>query len=692
MIQHLLPPVGIYIPTYNRADLLRNCLAALQRQNMPKEMLQIYISDNASQDNTPDVVNSFRDLNIKYHRQSENIGHVANMYFLANLISNKYIMMVCDDDWLDDGYLRRAYEFLERNEDVVMHSAAAAYHDDSTGNIISIMRPMLCDASPDTHVTDVSWSNEEFISMCAVQTPVFSGCSLTRTVAFHDAILDDDDFYYSKEKIVYAKLLKFGSVYFDNRVGTHVRCHKANLTNSFDCNAREEEFRASTQRVIELAFEQEIDVPAFWHRKLAESSTEQRSLFLKKLERGFTQQEIASIISGNEHAFSDIKQKTAAKINTKAFTPSANKILAICTPNLGAISETFIKQHIQLLAPQRTVIVTGIIYDSSWLEAPLLQVPYGGTPFARFDLHTEEMICEFFAYHHVTHILCEFGCVGTEIVELNHRRLKLPLFVHFFGADASRMLRYPDMVSYYRWMGLHVDKVFTIAHTMTKRLSSIGIPDDKLHCIPLGVDIPPAISSSPDNSPCRFICVARLVPKKGIPYLLQAFALARVLAPEITLDLIGGGTAPNETGPQKQTIESIIQSLELGSSVRLHGGKPIEYVHQMFKQSSVYVQHSITDPETGDAEGLPIAILQASAAGLPIIATRHEGIIDEVEHEVTGFLVYEFDVESMAAYMALLARDPVSRKKMGFAAHHKVKAEFNVQTTIPNLRKAIGFD
>jgi glycosyltransferase involved in cell wall biosynthesis len=122
----------------------------------------------------------------------------------------------------------------------------------------------------------------------------------------------------------------------------------------------------------------------------------------------------------------------------------------------------------------------------------------------------------------------------------------------------------------------------------------------------------------------------------------------------------------------------------------MHGAKSNDFVKNLLCESSVYVQHSVTDPVSGDAEGLPVAILEAAAAGLPVVSTLHEGIPDEVEHGVTGYLVKEFDVDAMAMYMAHLAGNNELRRSMGKAAREKVQLGFTLEREINSLRILMG--
>jgi len=405
------------------------------------------------------------------------------------------------------------------------------------------------------------------------------------------------------------------------------------------------------------------------------------------LPNGFPEGQMITGLSGI--AYRPVAPK--AKHTVLSEGKSANDFcLAIVTPNIGSHSETFIRRHINHIAPGKSVVITANVVDDSWLSCPYLVIPGSQGP-STYLPEIEATVTKFIRDNMVTHILCEYGCYLTEIVELNHRVFNLPIFVHFFGGDASAMLLDAWMVQYYRWMGQQVTGVIAIAEPMASRLEAIGIPKQKIHTIHLGIEIPETVTSAPAAEPCKFISVTRLVAKKGPLFTLQAFALAKKAMSEITLDIIGSDGFPNGgPGQLYNDIVDFITCNNLGASVTLHGGQPIDYVIEKLNQSAVYVQHSITDPLTGDSEGLPIIILEASAAGLPIIATRHEGIPEEVDHGVTGLLVDEFDVEKMAEYMILMAANPRLRQKMGLAARRKMLKEFDLSYSILILQQVLG--
>jgi colanic acid/amylovoran biosynthesis glycosyltransferase len=86
-----------------------------------------------------------------------------------------------------------------------------------------------------------------------------------------------------------------------------------------------------------------------------------------------------------------------------------------------------------------------------------------------------------------------------------------------------------------------------------------------------------------------------------------------------------------------------------------------------------------------DQEGVPNSVLEAMATGLPVVATRHGGIPEAVEHERTGFLVGEEDHVGLAKAMQLITRSPSLLMQMGARAHATVVERFEQDTQIDRL-------
>jgi GT2 family glycosyltransferase/Tfp pilus assembly protein PilF len=357
-----------------------------------------------------------------------------------------------------------------------------------------------------------------------------------------------------------------------------------------------------------------------------------------------------------------------------------NHCLAIFTPQICAIS-TFITNHLKYLSPGNTIVFTGETNDPPKLKTPIIFIPYTDN-FAIQSQVAEDEITHLFERYQITHILMEYGCEGMRVVEINSRKMHLPIFIHFHGYDASMMLKDKRIVEYYRWMGAVVTGVITVSPKMKSRLREIGIPENKIAIIPYGVTVDEQVNPKIPEIPIRLIAVSRLVAKKGILYLLEAFIKAKQQVPNMILNLIGEGSYRNE-------IEEFICCNMLKESVILHGAQSHDFVKDMMSGSHIFIQHSITDPVSGDAEGLPNTILEATSIGLPIVSTFHEGIPDAVEHEKTGYLVEEFNVDKMADYIVSLAINPALRKSMGSLGREKMSKEFYLEGQIHKLQKFI---
>jgi glycosyltransferase involved in cell wall biosynthesis len=164
-----------------------------------------------------------------------------------------------------------------------------------------------------------------------------------------------------------------------------------------------------------------------------------------------------------------------------------------------------------------------------------------------------------------------------------------------------------------------------------------------------------------DASDSIIITVGRFARAKGYEDMIQAFHLLRQKDPNPKLVMVGSGTSAD-------TIRSQIQDLDLDQSVILTGER--EDVYQLLALSDVYASSS-------HREGLPLAVLEAMMAGLPVVATS-VGDIPNVVTKETGVLVPPHHPELLAAALEDLLRDPQKRRSMGQAAYQRAMNEYSV--------------
>ncbi|TCP39565.1 glycosyltransferase family 4 protein [Rhodovulum marinum] len=161
----------------------------------------------------------------------------------------------------------------------------------------------------------------------------------------------------------------------------------------------------------------------------------------------------------------------------------------------------------------------------------------------------------------------------------------------------------------------------------------------------------------------RLVFVGRLTAIKGLRVLLEAFARARETWPDLHLTLVGDGE-------DRAHLEAL--AAPLGDAVAFTGYRSQEGVAETLAASDVFVLPSFS-------EGLPVVLMEAMAAGKPVIATQLAGVGELVEEGVSGFLVPAGDAESLAERMVRIAGDPALRETMGAAGQARVRADFDVR-------------
>ena len=357
--------------------------------------------------------------------------------------------------------------------------------------------------------------------------------------------------------------------------------------------------------------------------------------------------------------------------------------IVVVAPNIPSLSETFIRAHIERL-PAQVVLAYGspprVAKRAvlSWTRRALYKTwrIASGTETDSVTLAYEKV----FRRYRPCAVLAEYGTAGVAVMAAC-RRAGIPLIVHFHGYDASMHNVLIEHVDTYPLLFQRASAIVVVSRAMEQKLTALGASAGKLRYNPYGVDCGEFAGADPAHAPATFLAVGRLTPKKAPHLTLEAFAKVRRLIPTALLRMIGDGPLTTE-------CRRVAQALGIEKSVTFLGAQPPSVVRAELRGARCFVQHSV-EAASGDSEGTPVAILEAGATGLPIVATRHAGIPDVVIDGETGFLVDEHDVDGMAQRMLRLAEDPVLAGRLGRAARVRIEGCFSMERSIGELWKII---
>ncbi len=254
------------------------------------------------------------------------------------------------------------------------------------------------------------------------------------------------------------------------------------------------------------------------------------------------------------------------------------------------------------------------------------------------------------------------------------RRATLPSVLSFHGADVSvGFARERDRTALREALGL-ATLVLARSEALGDDLRALGCNPDKIRIHRAG--LPAArFSATPHTHPgdgeVVVIQACRFIAKKGLPTTLAAFARFSAGRPASRLVLVG-------SGPMRAELERRAQELGIAGKVEFAGFLDEAALVERYGQAHLFVHPSETGPE-GDREGVPNTVIEAMAAGLPVIGSRHGGIPEAIEDGVSGLLVPEADAEALAVAMSRALGDKVLYDRLASAASARAKSLFDLE-------------
>jgi glycosyltransferase involved in cell wall biosynthesis len=237
------------------------------------------------------------------------------------------------------------------------------------------------------------------------------------------------------------------------------------------------------------------------------------------------------------------------------------------------------------------------------------------------------------------------------------------VFDGYFGALGSRAVRLTE-----RLLARITDRIVAISsrqyHDLTSRFA-IARPEN-VTVVPLGLELRELLDAPEREAPSRGTSftvgyVGRLAPIKDLGTLLAGFALARRQYPALRLSIVGDGD-------ERPALEARATGLGVSEAVAFQGWR--RDLTNVYATMNLFALTSLN-------EGTPVSLIEAMAAGVPVVATAVGGVPDVVEDQVTGLLVPPGRPDDLASVILDVVADPVRARARAVVARERVRTRFD---------------
>ncbi|NQU66500.1 MAG: glycosyltransferase [Candidatus Marinimicrobia bacterium] len=359
--------------------------------------------------------------------------------------------------------------------------------------------------------------------------------------------------------------------------------------------------------------------------------------------------------------------------------------IAIVSTNKDKYSETFIQAQVKLLPANVHLLHSGYLPTLSGQDDQPLVKNTIVTKIQKWmgrsnEQMLQQAVSKYLQQNKIQLVLAQYGPSGVKMMDICHS-MNIPLFVYFRGYDAYRKEILDSYGKFYPQLFKIATKLFVVSHEMKDQLVRLGADKGKIIYNPSGADINRFTYHNAGKNPRMFLSVGRFEETKNQNATILAFQHVVEKFPDARLILVGDG-------PLRESCTPLVTSLNLGHAIEFTGILPHDDIARLMSQSRAFVLHSTTPP-SGDKEGTPVSIMEASASGLPVVSTIHAGIPDVVTDGETGYLVDEGDIDGMADRMMRFANDPNLATQFGLAGHRLINDRFTQKHNIDLLWKTI---
>ncbi|HEV8718318.1 MAG TPA: glycosyltransferase [Candidatus Binatia bacterium] len=222
--------------------------------------------------------------------------------------------------------------------------------------------------------------------------------------------------------------------------------------------------------------------------------------------------------------------------------------------------------------------------------------------------------------------------------------------------------------------------VVTISEYNRRYLISAGTPARKIKVVPCGINLQEfSVNGTHRRETGAIVTIGRLEHIKGFPYLVEACAVLKARGVPFTCDIIGEGSL-------RSVLEHKIAGSSLESAMRLRGALSQNQVRAALAGAQLFVLPSV-QTQDGNQDGIPVALMEAMALGLPVISTPVSGIPELVIDGVSGLLVAPGDAVALADAIERLLTDPALREALSRQGREAVRARHDISRSVVQMQE-----
>lgn len=373
------------------------------------------------------------------------------------------------------------------------------------------------------------------------------------------------------------------------------------------------------------------------------------------------------------------------------------KRVAIFRSELLPISETFIRDQASALSEWEPVLL-GRTEVPGGLETPNVQREiitdsscYPVRSLYYWLGHPDPNMVRRLRMLNFSLVHAHFGTDATDIWP-SVKAAGLPMLVTLHGYDinihhwwwkrgygGARRMAYPYLLK--KMAQDPCVSFIAVSNAIKRRAIEQGIPEEKITVSYIGVDTEKfkPLGLPIEKRKKRILFVGRMVEKKAPLLMVRAFHEVRKKVPDAELVMIG-------TGPLLEDAKRLARSLDV--PVSFLGAQDSEEVKAQLHQARVFCLPSIT-ASNGDAEGLPISILEAMACGIPVVTSANGAVNEAIFHKENGLCFKENDIKELSENIISIISNHQYLLELSNAARRIATEKFAISKTIKFLERNI---